>query len=121
MRRGGSGSMPGMQTLVFSRTLRQQDYPDITIVAEKPEEVLASVRSKPGKDIWLFGGGLLFRSLLEAQLVDSVEVAVIPVLLGEAIPLLPPPTKQVKLKMVGSKAFKTGIMALEYAIEYGPA
>jgi dihydrofolate reductase len=120
MRRGGGGSMPGMQTIVFSRTLQQQDdY--VTIVAEKPEEVLASLRSKPGKDIWLFGGGLLFRSLLEAQLVDTVEVAVIPILLGEGIPLLPPSAKQIKLKLVGSKTFKTGIVALEYAIRYGPA
>jgi dihydrofolate reductase len=119
MCRGGSGSMPGMQTIVFSRTLRQQD--DIVIVAEKPEEVLARLRSKPGKDIWLFGGGLLFRSLLEAQLVDTVEVAVMPVLLGGGIPLLPSPAKQAKLRLVSSKTFKTGIISLEYAIEYGPA
>ena len=118
---GGAGPMPGMQTLVFSRTLRQEDYPNVTIVAEKPEEALASLRSKPGKDIWLFGGGLLFRSLLEARLVDTVEVAVMPALLGGGIPLLPPPTYQVKLKLIGSKAFKTGIVSLEYAIEYGPA
>lgn len=118
---GGSSSKPGMQTFVFSRTLRQQDYPNLTIVAEKAEEVLTGLRSKPGKDIWLFGGGLLFRSLLEAQLVDTVEVAVMPVLLGQGIPLLPSPARQVKLKLVGSKTFKTGIVALEYAIEYGPA
>jgi dihydrofolate reductase len=117
--RGAGGSMPGMQTIVFSRTLRQEDYPNVTVVAENVEEVLANLRSKPGKDIWLFGGGLLFRSLLEAQLVDTVEVAVMPVLLGEGIPLLPPPARQVKLKLVGSKVFKTGIMSLEYAIEYG--
>jgi dihydrofolate reductase len=118
---GAGGTMPGTQTIVFSHTLRQEDYPHVTIVAEKPDEALASLRSKPGKDIWLFGGGLLFRSLLEAQLVDTVEVAVMPVLLGGGIPLLPPPARQVRLKLVGSKAFKTGVMSLEYAIEYGPA
>jgi dihydrofolate reductase len=120
MSRGGRGSMPGMQTFVYSRTLRQQDHPDVTIVAEEPAEALANLRSKPGKDIWLFGGGSLFRSLLEARLVDTVEVAVVPILLGEGVPLLPPPAKQVKLRLVGSKAFKTGIMSLEHAIEYGP-
>jgi dihydrofolate reductase len=120
MRRGGSGLMPGMQMIVFSQTLRPQDYPDLTIVAEAPEEALAGLRSKPGKDIWLLGGGSLFRSLLKARLVDRVEVAVIPVLLGGGIPLLPPPAGHVQLRLVGSKAFKTGIMALEYAIDYGP-
>ena len=58
--------MPGMRMIVFSRTLRQQDFPDITIIAEKLAETIAGLRSKPGKDIWLFGGGSLFRCLLEA-------------------------------------------------------
>src|SRR5206468_3235942 len=84
------GSMPGMKTLVFSRTLRQRDYPKMTIVTDGAETA-AALRAEPGKDIWLFGGGELFRSLLDAGQVDAVEVAVIPVLLGGGIPLLPPP------------------------------
>ena len=83
--------MPGMKTFVFSSTLQQRDHPDVTIVTEKAEETLATLCAEPGKDIWLFGGGSLFRSLLEAELVDAVEVAVIPVLLGAGIPLLPSP------------------------------
>jgi dihydrofolate reductase len=119
----GGGGQPGVQTIVFSRTLRQEDHPNVTIVSENPEDVLADLRSKPGKDIWLFGGGSLFRSLLEARLVDAVEVAVIPVLLGEGIPLLPPKpsSERFRLRLASSRAYKTGIMSLEYAIEYGPA
>src|SRR5262245_13191016 len=111
------GAMPGMKTFVFSRTLRQRDYPKVTIVAENAEERLAALRAEPGKDIWLFGGGLLFRSLADAGLVDAVEVAVIPVLLGGGIPLLPPPAMQTKLKLTGHRVYKTGIVALEYAVE----
>ena len=120
---GGAGRS-GVQTIVFSRTLRQEDYPNLTIVSESPEHVLTDLRSKPGKDIWLFGGGSLFRSLLEARLVDSVEVAVVPVLLGEGIPLLPPKpsSERFKLKLASSRVFKkTGIVSLEYAVEYEPA
>jgi dihydrofolate reductase len=115
--RGGSGAWPGMKTFVFSRTLRQRDYPGVTIVAEKTEETLAALRAKSGKDIWLFGGGLLFRSLLEAGFVDTVEVAVIPVLLGGGIPLLPPPAKQTELTLTGHKVYKTGIVSLEYTVK----
>src|SRR5438105_1815994 len=79
------GAMPGMKTFVFSRTLRQRDYPKVTVVAEKAEETVAALRAEAGKDVWLFGGGLLFRSLLDAGLVDTVEVAVVPVLLGEGL------------------------------------
>ena len=119
--RGGGQS--GVRTIVFSRTLLQEDYPNVTIVAEKPEQALADLRAKPGKDIWLFGGGSLFRSLLEARLVDAVEVAVMPVLLGEGIPLLPPkPTSErFNLKLANSKTYKSGIVSLEYAVKYEPA
>jgi dihydrofolate reductase len=122
---GGTGGsrQSGVQTIVFSRTLRQQDYPNVTIVSENPQQTLAELRSKSGKDIWLFGGGLLFRSLLEARLVDAVEVSVMPVLLGDGIPLLPakPSSERYKLSLASSRAFKTGIVSLEYTVDYEPA
>jgi dihydrofolate reductase len=119
----GGGGQPGVQTIVFSRTLRQRDYPNLTIVSENPEQALADLRAKPGKDIWLFGGGSLFRSLLEARQLDTVEVSVIPVLLGEGISLLPrePSSERFKLKLASSGMFKTGIVSLEYAVEHEPA
>jgi dihydrofolate reductase len=118
---GGAGASG--QTMVFSRTLRQQDHPNLTIVSEAPEVALAELREKPGKDIWLFGGGELFRSLLEVRQVNTVEVAVVPVLLGEGIPLLPPKasSERFELKLTGSRSYKSGIVSLEYAVEYEQA
>ena len=110
------GATPGVKTFVFSRTLRQSDYPDVTIVAEGAKEIVAALRAEAGKDIWLFGGGSLFRSLLADGLVDTVEVSIIPVLLGGGTPLLPPPAQQTKLELTGHKVYKTGIVALEYAV-----
>jgi dihydrofolate reductase len=120
---GAGGGQSGAQTIVFSRTLCQEDYPNLTIVSENPEQALADLRAKPGKDIWLFGGGSLFRSLLEARLVDAVEVSVVPVLLGEGIPLLlpKPSSERFKLKLASSRTFEAGIVSLEYAVEYEPA
>ena len=116
-RAGGGTTWPGMDLFVFSRMLRQEDYPGATILGEKSEEAVARLRRAKGKDIWLFGGGSLFRSLLEARLVDTVEVGVIPVLLGGGIPLLPSVTKRAKLKLTGHKLYKkTGTVSLEYAV-----
>src|SRR5205085_10721725 len=116
---GGGGSTPDMQVFVFSRTLRQEDHPGVTIV-DRPEEVMAEIHSKPGKDVWLWGGGSLFRSLAELGLVDTVEVAVIPVLLGEGVPLLPAPAKRVTLKLAGHELYtRTGIISLKYRVQYG--
>jgi dihydrofolate reductase len=119
----GIGAQSSTQTIVFSRTLRQEDHPNVTIVSEEPEQSLTDLRSKPGKDIWLFGGGSLFRSLLEAGQVDVVEVSVIPVLLGAGISLLPSTTssERFKLQLTSSRTFKTGIVSLEYSVEYEPA
>ena len=116
MGRAGQRGSRGMKTLVFSRTLRQQDYPRVTIIGEGAMETVAALRAESGKDIWLFGGGSLFRSLLDAGLVDTVEVAIMPVLLGEGIPLLLPPAKQTKLKLTKHKVYKTGIVSLEYSV-----
>jgi dihydrofolate reductase len=116
MARAGGGAMPGMKTFVFSRTLQQSDYPKITIVSAEWQETLTALRKQPGKDIWLFGGGELFRSLLEAKLVDTVEVAVIPVLLGGGIPLLPAPANRTNLKLTAHRIYPTGIVSLEYSV-----
>ncbi len=119
MIRGGSGMMAdmNMKMFVFSRTLRPGDFPQATIVAERMEETLTELRAKSGKDIWLFGGGSLFRSLLDAGFVDTVETAVIPVLLGGGIPLLPPPARQTKLQLIGHKVYRTGIVSLQYEMK----
>lgn len=113
---GGGGGMPGMQSYVFSRTLRQADCPGVT-VSDQPKETLAALKAQPGKDIWLFGGGSLFRSLLELGLVDAVEVAIIPVLLGGGLRLLPDPAERAKLKLTKHRVYeKTGTVSLEYAV-----
>jgi dihydrofolate reductase len=103
---------------VFSRSLRASDYPDVQIVATDQEKTVQSLREQPGKDIWLFGGGELFRSLLAANLVDTVEIAIIPVLLGAGIPMLPNLQRHTSLTLARHTVYKkSGIVALEYAVE----
>jgi len=115
---GGGESMPGVTTIVVSRTLRRQDHPSLTIIADDVDGEVSRLRATPGKDIWLFGGGALFRSLLGFGLVDTIEVAVIPVLLGCGIPLLPERSQRTALRLVSSTRYKaTGTVVLEYAVQ----
>lgn len=119
---GGGGPMPGVITVVVSRTLRQEDHPGLTIIAEDVGGALSRLRAASGKDIWLFGGGSLFRSLLDLGLVDTIEVGVIPILLGGGIPLLPARSERTTLRLVSSKAYQaTGTLGLEYAVQQKPA
>ncbi|MEP7273736.1 MAG: dihydrofolate reductase, partial [Acidobacteriota bacterium] len=95
---GGGGGMPGMVAYVFSNKLKAGQARGVTITADAAGTI-AQLKDAPGKDIWLFGGGGLFGSLLELGLVDSVEVAIIPVLLGAGLPLLHGPAKLARLKL----------------------
>ena len=116
---GDDAGMPGMKVFVVSRTLRAKDHPKVTIIDDDLKGAFIHLCEQPGKDIWLFGGGELFRSLLDLKLVDTVELAVIPVLLGGGIPLLPPAKHRAKLKLTNHKVYpKTGTVGLEYAVDY---
>lgn len=116
---GGDGAMPGLEVVVFSRTLPPADKKGVRITNEDPKKVVTALKAKPGRDIWLFGGGELFRSLLNAGLVDTVEVAVMPVLLGEGIPLLPA-GGSTKLVLVDQKTLPaSGIVVLAYSVPGG--
>lgn len=116
---GENGSLPGLDVIVFSRTLQADERPDVRIVNDDPRDVVASLKRQPGRDIWLYGGGVLFRSLLDAGLVDTVELAVMPVLLGSGIPLLPPGST-VKLALADQQTLPaSGIVALSYSVAGG--
>lgn len=115
---GGNGSMPGLDVVVFSRTLKQKDFPAVSLVDTDPAEAIRSMKARPGKDIWLYGGGNLFRTLLEQGVVDTVEPAVIPVMLGGGIPLLPNTPNRTRLELLRHRLYKqSGILLLEYAVK----
>ena len=105
-----------MQTVVASTAMRPADHPSLTIVPDA-KVFVAEQKQKSGKDIWLFGGGRLFQSLLDAGLVDGVDVAVVPVLLGEGVPFLATRAKRAKLKLTEHRLYQTsGIMFLQYEV-----
>jgi dihydrofolate reductase len=67
--------------------------------------------------LWLWGGGNLFRNLAEAGFVDGVDVAIIPVLLGGGLPLLPAPGPRLPLQLRNHRLYPaTGTLFLEYDI-----
>jgi dihydrofolate reductase len=114
----GGGGLPGLDVVVFSRTLPPSSKKRLRIVNDDAARVVRELKEKPGKDIWLYGGGALFRTLLDAAVVDTVEVAVIPVLLGEGIPLLPP-GGMTTLTLSDHKTLPSGILALAYSLPGG--
>jgi dihydrofolate reductase len=112
----GKKAFRGMKVAVASRTMAPQDHSDLVVLADLTREQIQQLRAQSKKDIWLFGGGQLFRTLLELHEVDMVEVTVEPFLLGEGVKLLPATTQQTKLKLEGHRVDRSGIVSLVYEI-----
>lgn len=116
MKMGGGFSSPGMTTLVFSQSLKEGKHKrGYWVTRESPAEAVKRLRTEPGKDLWLGGGGELVKSFLEADLVDRLEIGVCPVLIGEGRPLFPPGFPERKFRMIDAKSYpKTGMLTLAY-------
>lgn len=108
---------PALPVTVGSLSLPEGVRDGVTFV----HDIVARVRTlKAGPDtspIWLWGGGQLFTTMAGAGLVDGVEVAVIPVLLGGGIPLFPPPGPRMTLQLTQHVVYpKSGVVALTYDV-----
>jgi dihydrofolate reductase len=116
-RQPGAPAWPqGWQIYVFSRTLPPEEHPGVTVVSVDAGARVAALRAAPGREIWLFGGGSLFRSLLGAKQVDLVEVLVIPVLLGGGVPLLETGAPLTRLALEHVQRYPSGLLGLRYRI-----
>lgn len=101
---------------VVSTTMAGSDDKRMTVIDSDVEESVRALKERPGKDIWLFGGGVLFRSMLEAGLVDRVEIGLLPVLLGQGIPLLPGLDGIAHLSLHSTETFDSGIVLIKYDV-----
>ena len=115
------GTFPKLATYVFSRTLRPEDHPGVTVIGNGIRQAVERLRAAPGKDIWLFGGGALFRTLLELGLVDLIEVGLVPALLGRGIPFLPGLSSRSRLRLTDLRRYPSGIVLLTYDFTPDPA
>ena len=107
----------GWRVYVVSRTLADPQPPGVTVVGTDVEATVAALRAESGKDIWLFGGGQLAGSLLAAGLVDRIEVAVMPVVLGHGIPLVASDAPCSRLRLASSEVHPSGIVSLAYEVQ----
>ena len=119
-KRLGEAAFAGITTIVFSRTMKQQDHPEVTVVSDLNPDWVQALQTRNGssKDIWISGGSELFRSFLDSGHVDTVEVTVIPVLLGDGVPLLPPPYNPAKLRLLSHKIYRSGRVSLAYEVQH---
>ena len=108
---------PALPTYVYSRSLPEGEREGVTFVRDARSHVRGLKAADDGKPIWLWGGGQLFRDLAEAGLVDGIDVAIIPVLVGGGLPLLPAPGPRLSLRLRNHRLYAaTGTLFIEYDV-----
>ena len=115
---GQDGSTPGMKTYVFSRTLKPRSTKRLEITSEDVAEVVGRLKQQEGKDICIMGGGLLAKSLFEADLIDEIGFNIHPVLLGSGVPLFYEMNRQIDLELIDCKTLKTGCVMVTYRVKH---
>lgn len=102
---------------VFSRKPPKRAAPGVEFVSEPVKAFAQRLRTKPGKHIWMMGGGELVASFLDAGEIDEFDIHVIPVFIGQGIPLVAPRHRDVPLRLLASKKYPDGVVRLRYAVD----
>ncbi|MEP6635758.1 MAG: dihydrofolate reductase family protein [Acidobacteriota bacterium] len=115
--KGAKNPYPGIKCYVFSRTLKNLAE-GVQLVSDDAAQFVEKLKHQEGKDICVMGGGLLAKSLLEANLIDELGFNIHPVLLGAGIPLFHEMNHQIDLELLECKPFKNGCVYVSYRVKH---
>jgi dihydrofolate reductase len=113
-----ASTFPGVKNFVFSRSPQKSLAPGFEFVNEPIQSFIRRLRKQKGKDIWMMGGGGIIGSFLDEREIDEFSIHVIPVFIGEGIPLIQPKHRSVPLDLLSTKKFPDGVVHLNYRVRY---
>jgi dihydrofolate reductase len=106
------------RTIVFSHQAPPADAPSgVEFVNGAIGPFVSRLREQPGKDIWLMGGGDLIASFLDEQAIDEFVISVVPVFIGDGIPLIARRHRHVPLHLQSVERFEDGLVQLHYSVQ----
>ncbi len=117
-KKGATGGMfdTKLANYVFSRKPPKRAGPGVEFVSEPVKAFAQRLRTTPGKDIWMMGGGELIASFLDAKEIDEFDIHVIPTFIGEGIPLIAPRYRDVPLRVRFARKYPDGVVRLRYDV-----
>jgi dihydrofolate reductase len=102
---------------IFSRKPAKHATSGVEFVSEPVKDFALRLRATPGKHIWMMGGGELIASFLDAGEIDEFDIHVMPVFIGEGIPLIAPRHRDVPLHLRSARKYPDGVVRLRYNVE----
>lgn len=118
-KRMATGFGAGIQNYVFSRQALESKVAGFQLVRQPIKAFAEGLRKKRGKNIWMMGGGEIIASFLDEGEIDEFIINVVPILIGEGIPLIQPRHRLIRLKLLSSKAFPDGVVGRHYQVGRG--
>jgi dihydrofolate reductase len=116
-RMGGLGDFgPKVRNYIFSRRPPAAPADGVEFVSGPIAAFARELRAQPGKDIWMMGGAGLIGSFLDEGEIDEFSIHVIPIFIGEGIPLVEPRHRNVPLTLIETKQFPDGVVHLNYRV-----
>lgn len=112
----GSEFDPKVRNYVFSRRPPRTRPPAVEFVTDPIPAFVSRLRATPGRNVWMMGGAGLIASFLDAGEIDEFIIHVMPVLIGEGIPLVAPRHRSVSLTLRSSRRYSDGVVRLHYAV-----
>lgn len=100
---------------VFSRSRNGGERDEhVQFTSNNPTQLITQLKQQPGKDIWLVGGAELIQSFLQQNLIDEFIISILPIILGDGIPLFRAPLPTLNLNFQQAETFDTGLIQLTY-------
>jgi|SRR5580658_8964659 dihydrofolate reductase len=115
-KRMASGFGPGIKNYLFSRQAQKSKAPGFEVVSDPIKTFAQGLRKKRGKNIWMMGGGEIIASFLDEGEIDEFRINVVPILIGEGIPLIQPRHRFLRLKLLFCKESSDGLVSRHYQV-----
>lgn len=112
---GGADFGAKFKNYVFSHLPRSPRL-RVEFVSEPVPAFAKWLRTQPGKDIWMMGGSKIIASFLDAGEIDEFIVNIVPVFLGQGIPLIQPRDREIGLELLRSRRYPDGVVNLHYRV-----
>lgn len=103
--------------IVLSRTIKDADLPNTTVISDNLSDRINAIKQQPGEEILLFGSPTATHALMQQNLIDGYWLFVNPIILGEGIPLFLDVKEKTKLKLLTTSQFTSGVIELSYIVD----
>lgn len=114
----GARFSAGAVHYVFSRQPPPASLPPgVHFVTESIAAFVERLRKQAGKNVWMMGGGEIIASFLDEAVIDEFIISIVPVFIGEGIPLIAPRHREVALRLLGIQQFPDGVVQLHYEVQ----